>query len=286
MDARCEEERVTSHVERLASRPLFLLGMPRSGTTWLSQIFESSPDFVVRLSPNYSYTLKNQLDLGASRNDWSAQLSAALVTSDPFMTQNWRRETGELETFPSRPLWTVGRLAIKDTRFHSLYQRAMELFDEAQLIYLVRHPAGAINSWWRSKEFPDEAGIASEWRSGACRKKEGPGEYWGFDDWCSLTDRYLHLARQAPSRYRVCQYEILVRNPERVATELFAFAGYDLCPTTREFLLDSQSRHDDRTYSVFKDPSVVDRWRSELPEAIQETIRIELAETPLARFAS
>lgn len=275
-----------SHVERLANRPLFLLGMPRSGTTWLSQIFESSPDFVVRLSPNYSYPLKNQLDIGASRSDWVAHLGASLVTDDPFMTQNWRRKTGELGTFPSRPLRAVERLAVKDTRFHSLYQRAMELFDEAQLIYLVRHPAGAINSWWRSKEFPAEADFACEWRNGACRKVEGSGEYWGFDDWRLLTEHYLDLEKEAPNRYRICRYETLVRNPERVVAELFAFVGCDLQATTRIFLQDSQNRHDERTYAVFKDPSVADRWRLELPKAIQEAIRVELAGTPLARFAS
>ena len=274
-----------NHIERLAKRPLFLLGMPRSGTTWTSQIFESSPDFIVRLSPNYSWPLKNQLGLDSSREDWIANLSAALTTDDPFMTQNYRRDTGELSTFPPRSLQTAKRLAIKDTRFHDLYQRAMELFDEAQLIYLVRHPAGTLNSWWRSKEFPAEADFAAEWRGGACRKIEGPGEYWGFDDWRALTDRYLALEEQAPDRYRVCRYEDLVRDRERVAAELFAFAGYGLRPATRAFLLDSRSRHDDRTYAVFKNPSVADRWRSELPEAIQEALRAELAGTPLARFA-
>ena len=274
-----------NHIERLTRRPLFLLGMPRSGTTWLSQVFESSPDFIVRLSPNYSWPLKNQLNLDSSRADWIANLSAALATDDPFMTQNNRRDAGELSAFPPRLPQTVKRLAIKDTRFHDLYQRAMELFDEAQLIYLVRHPAGMLNSWWRSKEFPVETDFAAEWRGGACRKIEGPGEYWGFDDWCTLTERSLALEKQAPERYRVCRYEDLVRDRERVAAELFAFAGYGLRPATSAFLRDSQSRHDDRIYAVFKNPSVADRWRSELPETIQEEIRAELTGTSLARFA-
>ena len=273
------------HIERLTNRPLFLLGMPRSGTTWLSQIFESSLDFIVRLSPNYSWPLKNQINLASSRKDWIANLSSALSTDDPFMTQNYRRDSGELSTFPPRSLQTVKRLAIKDTRFHDLYQRAMELFDEAQIIYIVRHPGGMLNSWWRSKEFPSEADFATEWRGGICRKIEGPGEYWGFDDWRSLTKRYLALEKQAPERYRVCRYEALVRDREQIAEELFAFAGYELHPATSAFLRDSQSRHDDRTYAVFKNPSVADRWRSELPEVIQEAIRSELAKTALARFA-
>ena len=273
-------------IKRLTARPLFLLGMPRSGTTWLSQVFESSPDFIVRLSPNYSWPLKNQLDLDSSRDDWVANLSAALSSDDPFMTQDFRRETGEIATFPPRSPTEVRRLAIKDTRFHDLYQRATEIFGEAQIIYLVRHPGGMLNSWWRSSEFPAGAELAAEWRTGACRKSGGPGEYWGFDDWRALTERYLAFERQAPERYRVCRYEDLVRNRQQVSAELFEFAGYRLRPATSAFLRDSANRHDGRDYAVFKDPSVADRWRSELPEPVRAAIRDELAGTPLAEFAS
>ena len=271
---------------RLTNRPLLLLGMPRSGTTWLSQIFESSPDFIVRLSPNYSWPLKNNLNLDSSREEWISSFASALNTDDEFMTQNFRRVTGELSTFPPRSMEAVKRLAIKDTRFHDLYLHCMEVFAEAQAIYLVRHPGGMLNSWWRSKEFPATAAFADEWRAGACRKVEGPGEYWGFDDWCSLTTQYLSLQEQAPERFLVCRYEELVRDRIRVSGKLFEFAGCTLHPETRAFLQDSQSRHDERTYAVFKNPSVADRWRTELPEEIQESIRAELAGTPLEEFAS
>ncbi|MDE0051136.1 MAG: sulfotransferase [Rhodospirillales bacterium] len=272
--------------KRLVTRPLFLLGMPRSGTTWLSQIFESSPDFIVRLSPNYSWEFKNRLDQNSSREEWASSFSYALHADDEFITQNFRRVTGELSTFPPRSMETVKRLAIKDTRFHDLYQRCMELFSDAQAIYLVRHPGGMLNSWWRSKEFPAQARFADEWRGGACRKIEGPGEYWGFDDWRDLTMRFLALERQAPARYRVCRYEELVRDRVRIASDLFEFAGCALRPETLAFLEESESRHDDRTYAVFKNPSVAERWRSELPEDIREAIRAELAGTPLEDYAS
>ena len=272
--------------ERLAAHPLFLLGMPRSGTTWLSQIFESSPDFIVRLSPNYSWPLKNRLNLKSTREDWIASFSAALTTDDEFMTQRFRRVTGELSSFAPRSIQETKRLAIKDTRFHDLYWRCMEHFNEAQIIYLVRHPAGMLNSWWRSNEFPPDAELATEWRDGACRKTEGPGEFWGFDDWCILTERYLALEEQEPKRFRVCRYEELVRNREHVSADLFDFAGCRLQRSTREFLRDSMSRHDDRSYAVFKNSSVIDRWRSELPKSIQQAIQIELSGTSLEKFAT
>lgn len=268
----------------LPEHPIFLLGMPRSGTTWLSQIFESSSDFLVRLSPNYSYLLKNQITITSSRTEWLDHLEAAANSEDPFMTQSWRRDTGELSRFHSSPD-NSKCLVIKDTRFHDLYQRAMEILDDAKIVYVVRHPGGAINSWWRSKEFPPDADLDKEWRTGTCRKQD-PGEFWGFDDWCSITTRYLELEASDPERYLVFRYEDLVQQRERVATNLFSFAGCELSPETSKFLRDSGDHHDDRPYSVFKSPTVAERWRSELPSEIQEAIETELLDTPLARFAS
>lgn len=268
---------------RSAASPVFLLGMPRSGTTWLSQIFESSPDFLVRLSPNFSYLLKNQLDDASTRDEWIDQLAAAASSDDPFMTQNWRRDTGELGIFDERSTGCETRLAVKDTRFHHLYQQAMELLPGARCIYVVRHPAGAINSWWRSKEFPPEADLAREWRSGTCRKN-GPGEYWGFDDWRALTEQYLDLEARQPLRYRTFRYEDLVDDPHRQTAELFSFVGCATAEPTTSFIAESQSRHDDRPYAVYKDPSVAERWRDQLPIDIISRIEAELRATRLERF--
>ena len=197
---------------QIAASPVLLLGMPRSGTTWLSQIFESSPQFLVRLSPNFSHRLKNQIDATSTREAWIDQLVEAANCDDAFMTQNWRRDTGELARFDSATAGSETHLAIKDTRFHELYQRALSLLPGARCIYVVRHPAGAINSWWRSKEFPPDAILDREWRGGACRK-DGPGEHWGFDDWRLLTDRYLDLEELHPQRYCTFRYEDLVADP-------------------------------------------------------------------------
>ena len=77
-----------------------------------------------------------------------------------------------------------------------------------------------------------------------------------------------------------------MRNRVTIASDLFEFAGCALRPETLAFLEESGSRHDDRTYAVFKSPSVAERWRSELPQDIREAIRAELAGTPLEDYAS
>jgi hypothetical protein len=175
---------------------------------------------------------------------------------------------------------------VKDTRFHDLYQRAMQLLDDAKLLYVVRHPCGALNSWKRSNEFPEGADFDAEWRGGACRKNEGPGEYWGFDDWCALTERYLDLQAAEPERCRVFRYEALVRDPEAITRQLFGFVGASLPAQTTEFLRASRSRHDERPYAVFKDPSVADAWREQFPSSIRSAIEDSLEGTRLEGFLS
>ena len=143
--------------------PVFLLGMPRSGTTWLSQIFESSRDFVVRLSPPYSYAFRGRLTEASGRDEWRQVLQGTIASSDAFLTQNWRRDTGELTDF-DKDAANVARLAVKDTRFHRLYRAGMSVLPRAKSIYIIRHPAAALWSWRNCKEFPAEADFAIEWR--------------------------------------------------------------------------------------------------------------------------
>lgn len=263
--------------------PIFLLGMPRSGTTWLSQVFEMSPEVAVRLSPNYSYSLKNRLSPASTVEDWTQTLGLALSSDDPFMTQNWRRERGELEWIKKDP-GDICRLAVKDTRFHDTYLRGMELFPRAKCLYIVRHPCGHLNSWKSSPEFPSGADFAANWRTGACRKSDGPGEFWGFNDWKEITLRYLALERTYPDRFKVFKYETLVDNPLGMTENLFRFVGLTLHDNVVLFLSRSHASHDPSVFSIFRSPNVANRWRTEFPEDITAEIHDDLQGTEAERF--
>lgn len=262
--------------------PVFLLGMPRSGTTWLSQLFEAHPNLCVRLSPNYSYPLKNRLTESSSRDEWTEILRLAATSDDPFLTQNWRRDSGDLPHFDNKQV--PHHLVIKDTRFHDIYLAGMEKLPAARCLYVVRHPCAILESWRKSKEFPSWADFEQEWRTGACRKREGSGEYWGFDDWCRLTERYLDLQAEHPEQYLVFRYEEVVRNPEAMGAKLFAFFGESLDDMVKAFIVESHSRHDPGTYSVFKGLEVLDAWKQSFPPDIEVEIRRSVAGTRLEEF--
>lgn len=251
--------------------PVFLLGMPRSGTTWLSQIFESAPEAIVRLSPPYSFEFRGKLNVNSSRSDWLKVLQGAVNSNDRFLTQNWRRDSGELETF-SKNFDEVTTLFVKDTRYHDLYLSAIKRLPRSKFIYIVRHPAAALWSWKSCKEFPEYADFRREWRSGACRKREGDQEYWGFDDWLALTHRYRILSSVHPDRVFIVKYEQLVKDAEAETKRMFNFCGISLGSQTLSFLKRSQQRNDPRPYAVFKDKAHHARWRQLFPQNLMDEI--------------
>ncbi|SLN53509.1 Sulfotransferase domain protein [Roseovarius litorisediminis] len=263
--------------------PIFLLGMPRSGTTWLSQIFESAPDFLVRLSPPYAYDFRGRLTETSGLADWQEVLQGVISSQDKFVTQNWRRETGELVSFEKKPE-QVTRLAVKDTRFHGLYQSAMSVLPKAKIIYIVRHPAAALWSWRNCKEFPSGADFRQEWRNAPCRKQEGPQEYWGFNDWVRLTTEYIQLAKEDPVRYQVIRYEDLIADACAVTQGMLTFCGSKLSDPTIEFIKKSQTKFDPRPYSVFKGKVRDDQWREHFPPDILAEIQMALNGTKLEAF--
>jgi hypothetical protein len=257
--------------------------MPRSGTSWLSQIVESCPQVRFRLSPFFSYAFKNRVNATSSRDEFESVFRGAYEATDEFMEQTRNRKAGHYPTFGERdPEPAV--LVMKMTRFHDYLEQMLRLFPELKVVAIVRNPCGAINSWLRTpREFPAGAVPLDEWRTGRCRKT-GPGEFWGFDDWKEVTRLHLRLEDEHPLQFRIFRYEDLVAGGTPAAERIFAFFDLPFGEQSRRFLQESQSRHDDDTHATFKRPEVKDRWRSELEEPIREAIYAELQGTELERF--
>lgn len=262
---------------------IIVIGMPRSGTSWLGQIIDSSPQVRFRLSPLFSYAFKNAVDEHSSKEEYKRVFQGAYQTRDAFMCRTKERENGTYPVFE----WKEDDpefLAIKMTRFHNLLPRMLELFENLKTVSLVRHPCGAIHSWLTTpEEFPQGADPMQEWRTGRCRKT-GPEEFWGFEDWKTVTRLHMDLEQKFPDRFIILQYETLVDHPIRETRKLFTFLGLKYAEQTESFLKSSHQRHERGPYAVFKNPSVKDRWKKELSPVIRGTIIDEVEGTDLGRF--
>jgi len=156
----------------LFDRIVWLTGMPRSGTNWVSQIMASHPDIRMKFCPLFSYEFKNLLDENSSAEEGRDLFRKVYETKGNFLDQEHLRQDGNVPSFRERRK-NPRVLAIKSNRFHHLTPGIIQKCPEILWIGLVRNPCAAIHSWLSNPlEFPSGADPTSEWRSGSCRKQQ------------------------------------------------------------------------------------------------------------------
>jgi len=263
---------------------IWLNGMPRSGTSWLGQIFDSHPNTRYRLSPLFSYTFKNYVGENSKKEKWEEFFEKVYnITGDQFLEQLERKKIGQYPVFNKKSIKSKF-LVLKHTRYHNLTESLLHNNPDVKVIHIVRNPCAAINSWINApREFPETADPFKEWRNGNCRKTSQE-EFWGFEDWKKITEYYLKLQNYLPENVFVLRYEDLVENTETWTENMFNYVGLSITEQTKKFLYDCHGKHDSDDYAVFKDKSVKDKWRTQLDHRIINEIFEDLKGTRLEKF--
>lgn len=263
---------------------IWIFGMPRSGTSWLGQIFDSSPDVIYRLAPLFSYTYKDYVEIDSPKSLYDEFHQKVFIKGDAFTDQVDRRKSGEYPIFIKKKS-TLNTLVIKETRYHNLVESLINYYPKIKIIYIVRNPCAAINSWLKTpNEFPITDDLNLYWRNGKNRKT-GPEEFWGFDDWISLTSKYENLIKEHSENVSILKYEDLVNNPIEETKRLFDFAGLKITKQTLDFLKDSQFNQNESDYAVYKDPEIVlNKWKKQLPSFIKDEIFNSLKNNQLTKY--
>lgn len=261
----------------------WIMGMPRSGTSWISQLFDSVPSVSFKLSPLFSYAYKNAINSESSKTEFSDFFDSILNSSDDFMNQTYRRTSGEYPTFDKKT--NNANLVIKDTRYHNIILTLLKHFPDIKIVYIVRNPMAAIHSWITNpNEFPVTDDPLVYWKNGKNRKTSEE-EFWGFDDWCKVTKMYLDLKTKYANNIYIIKYEDLVHNTEKYTKELFAFSNLEYTEQTKRFIDECHTHNNSNVYSVYKDPiQVLNNWKNSLPNIIKVTIQNELKNTELYNY--
>ncbi len=257
-------------------------GAPRSGTSWLGQLFNSHPQVAYRYQPFFSFAFRGQLDETSSPQDMDHFFDQLLVSDDAFVNQTGnarlaRRQPDFVKTEPSH-------LVYKEVRFHDLVAPILAACPQSRFIGIIRDPKAVLASWWAApREFSAEWKLRDEWRW-ARKKNEGHAENWyGYERWKELANLLMSLSEQHPAQLKIVRYEDLTAEPEATLTQLFHFCGLELCSQTRQFLEDSTTQADDDPYGVYRKHHDLERNRR-LPDEISEEIDADLATTPLEQF--
>lgn len=257
--------------------------MPRSGTSWLSQILDSSENVAFRMAPLFSYEFKDRVNENSSEEDWNIFFKDIFLSSNSFLLQTERRQKGEFPIFEKNDL--IKNLVVKDVRNHHVVNSMLGKVSSVKVVYIIRNPKATIWSWINSKkEFPEDANPIEEWKYGECRKIT-KGEYWGFEDWKTLSNQYLKLQALYPERVYIVRYEDLVLNTTSETEKIFEFLNLDTCKQTYDFIEESTSEHDLSEHSVFKESHIVlNGYKKGLPLVIAKEIDSELEATVLEKF--
>ena len=97
---------------------VLLGGVARSGTSWIGQIFDSSPAVRFRFQPLFAYAFKGRLNYDSSPSDFEEFLADLFGYEDDFITQTDKRLSGQYPVFCKNP--DQSHLVFKENGVRSL----------------------------------------------------------------------------------------------------------------------------------------------------------------------
>lgn len=261
-------------------------GAPRSGTTWLGEIFNSNEHVVYKYQPLFSYAFKSYLDEHATPARIDSFFQALAVAADPFLDQQDQRERGDLPVFAKA---SPTHIVYKEVRYHHILPNLLQQDPSLRLVAVVRNPLAVMASWLAApREFRADQGwvFADEWRAAPSKNGGRPEEFYGFDKWKESAGLFHAMAVQYPQRVRLLAYSALLADPLVETQRLCGFAGLEFTPQMQQFLQSSRGETKPDTYSVYRERSRDDGWKTTLDDSIVTAIRADLAGTALAAYLS
>lgn len=220
-----------------------IFGCPRSGTSWLGQLFNASESVAYRYQPLFSYEFKDWFGVhGVSDGSLAAFGDALLDAKSEFVLQELRPHK---VLPPTHLVW-------KEVRYHQLMPALAVLPGLQQLIYIHRPALDVINSWYQApKEFRAGQDIHAEYLH-APSKNIAPCEFNGYVKWKQSLALALALQAEHPHKVLLVSYPRLRQDPRSQLAALYAAIDLPLTPQVDDFIVASTTRHDDDAYSVFR----------------------------------
>lgn len=264
----------------LYKNTIAIFGIPRSGTSWLGQIFNSSPRVAYRFQPLFSYEFKNRINENSSREDIEKFNRNLFNAGSDFVLQKTNISGKKSPQFTKNDINT---LVWKEVRHLSIVENLL-INSDTKVVFLVRHPCGVINSWINApKEFDKNWDSLEEWKK-ASRKNRGKDEnYYGYDRWKEAIKIFLDCKEKFEDRVFLLKYEDLATDPLDTTKQLFDFSGLNFEDQTRNFILKSIAKNDNDHYGVFRKDQDIDKWKQQLDQRIKEEMIADLANFSLAK---
>lgn len=251
---------------------LSILSVPRSGSSWVGQILNSSPQVLYKFQPNFSYSFPSNLEKDTDEKKIIEFYENLRKTNDPFVNGkvsiSGKSNIEFKKSFCETLVW-------KEVHFLFLAQTLLEKSD-TKVIGLIRSPFAVISSWIKiPKEFDPSWNLTEQWKTANLKNSDFDFNYFGYEKWKEVTQLFISLKQKYPERFYMLQYENLLADPKAEVEKLFSFCNLEVTSQTLGFLTKSTSNNDTDAYSVFKSKKTDDQWKKELPQFIIDEIKMD-----------
>ena len=245
--------------------------VPRSGSSWLGEIINSSPNVNYNFQPLFSYAFKSRLDEKSSSLDIENFYQEISQTDDEFIRQLDDRESGKKPVFQKDSKITA--VAYKEVRYHYIIENLLGKCPEIKVIGLVRNPYSVINSWFNApREFRIDLGwdLSEELLGAPKKNQDKKEEYFGLNKWVETTLLFEYLQKKYPNNFYLLKYEELCSRTIETTKKLFSFLELEYTEQTNNFL--SSTEEIEGTYSVMKNKKQIELTSDSLPIHISDKI--------------
>lgn len=256
-------------------------GAPRSGTSWLGQLFNSSEHVAYRYQPFFAHAFRGRIDVSTGPAGLERFFDDLLSTDDDFVLQRASLALAGYElAFDKRG---ITHLVYKEVRFHDLLEPLLERMPRLHAVGIVRDPRAVIASWAAApREFRPEWCLHDEWREAPSKNGGQPENWYGFVRWRELAVLFLRLRERFPGQFSLVRYEDLVAAPGATLGGLFEACGLPMTLQVHDFLRRSRGEDDGSPYGVLRDAR---RTSSpDLDASVRDAIESELRGDPAECF--
>lgn len=266
---------------------LAIHGAPRSGTTWLGEIINSSSRVIYKFQPLFSYRFKSFLSNSSPTEQIYEFFQLLSRSSDPFCDQTQARSSGELPVFEKAT--NPEMLVYKEVRYHNILHNLARRDVLLKFIFIIRDPFEVLSSWFHApREFRSDLGwiFQDEWRYALKKNMNNPENFFGFEKWKESALLFLDLKSQYPDRVEIVNYSSLKENPLYNTKKLFQFMGFSLEQQTLDFLEASTVDSSRTEYGVYRAKNRASKFLWVNYPSIYEEMLAELTGGPLEKFIS
>jgi hypothetical protein len=259
-------------------------GAPRSGTSWLGQLFNSSPEVAFKFQPFYSYAFRDKLGVDDSHDKVKDFFDELYDSEEEYLDRKSQIKDGIYPEFKVKDK-NPAILSLKSVKYHYFIPKFLKELDNFILVAIIRNPKAVLNSFLNApREFDQSLDRMSEWRFAQTRNDFRPEYYYGFHRWVECNKMFLEMKKRYPEKVYIINYDELATNTKSMLTDCFDFCGIKMQKQTLDFVEKSTNSFQEDVYSVFRGKRDLNSWETTLESQIQQAIDKDIKGTELEQF--